>query len=207
MVNLPNNSGSIDFYAQIDGRSGGDLAIGNKYYFDGRGSAEYTLYGRDKEHGGVARVNYKGETVYNGIIPEDVVFYSSKVTSMKTGEEVDLSGMTFREAYEAGHIQPVLASTWNGYATGWPEQQMAKQSYVALRELTLGYNFPEKWIKHVGLQSARLAFTARNLCYIYNGTGIGVNPDGNLSNNSLTPYNYATTPFMRNFSFSLNLRF
>nr|WP_262493660.1 SusC/RagA family TonB-linked outer membrane protein [Millionella massiliensis] len=208
MVNLPNNSGSIDFYAQIDGRSGGDLAIGNKYYYDGNGNAEYTLYGRDKEHGGVNRINYKGETVCNGVVPEDVVFYTgSTVTSMKTGEEVDLSGMTFREAYEAGHIQPILASAWGQYAVGWPEQQMAKQSYVALRELTLGYNFPEKWIKHVGLQSARLAFTARNLCYIYNGTGIGVNPDGNLSNNSLTPYNYATTPFMRNFSFSLNLRF
>ena len=196
MVNLPNNSGTIDFYAQIDGRSGGDLCVGNKYYFDGTGNAEYTLFGRDEEHGGVARVNYKGETVMNGIIPEDVVFYSTKVTNMKTGEEVDLSGMTFREAYEAGHIQPVLAAAWNGYAVGWPEQQMVKQSYVALRELTLGYNFPEKWIKHVGLQSARLAFTARNLCYIYNGTGIGVNPDGNISNNSLTPYNYATTPFL-----------
>ena len=208
MINLPNNSGSIDFYAQIDGRSGGEMVIGNKYYYDGMGNGEWTLYGRDKEHGGIARVNWKGETVYNGIILDDCVFYSnSKVTSLKTGEEVDLAGMTFREAYEAGHIQPVLSSVWQYYASGYADQQISKQSYVALRELTLGYNFPEKWIKHVGLQSARLAFTARNLCYIYNGTSIGVNPDGNLSNNSLTPYNYGTTPFVRNFSFSLNLRF
>ncbi|WP_281671859.1 SusC/RagA family TonB-linked outer membrane protein [Rikenella microfusus] len=208
MVNLPNNNGSIDFYAQIDGRSGGDMVCGNKYYFDANGNAEYTLYGRDEKHGGVARVNYKGETVMNGIIPEDVVFYDgSKVTSMATGTEVDLSGKTFRQAVEEGHIQPVLSSTWQSVAAGYADQQVVKQSYVALRELTLGYNFPEKWLKHVGLQSARLAFTARNVCFIYNGTGIGINPDGNLSNNSLTPYNYATTPFMRNFSFSLNLKF
>lgn len=78
---------------------------------------------------------------------------------------------------------------------------------MALREITLGYNFPEKWIKHVGLQSARLSFTARNLCYIINKMNGGANPDSFISNNALTPYDYSTTPFMRNFSFSLNLRF
>ncbi|SUE35156.1 hypothetical protein [Rikenella microfusus] len=84
---------------------------------------------------------------------------------------------------------------------------VSKQSYMALRELTIGYNFPEKWIKHVGLQSARLSFTARNLCYIYNGTNGKSNPDGYITNNALTPFDYGTTPFVRNFSFALNLRF
>ena len=211
-VNLPNNSGSFDFYAQIDGRSGGSVIQPIKAnYIDPMGGTEQTLYGRDAEHGGVARVNYKGETVYNGIIP-DAVFSnigggSTKVTSFTTGQEVDLNGLTFAQAVEAGHIQPVLASTWYYYNGGNAEDQVSKGTYMALREITLGYNFPEKWIKHVGLQSARLSFTARNLCYIINKMNGGANPDSFISNNALTPYDYSTTPFMRNFSFSLNLRF
>lgn len=211
-ITLPNSSGSLDFYAQIDGRSGGSVIQPIKAnYLDNMGGTEQSLYGRDAEHGGVARVNYKGETVYNGIVP-DAVFSNAgggntKVTSMTTGQQVDLNGMTYREAVDAGHIQPVLASTWWYYNSGNANDQVSKGTYMALRELTLGYNFPEKWIKHVGLQSARLSFTARNLCYIVNKMNGGSNPDSFISNNALTPYDYSTTPFMRNFSFSLNLRF
>ncbi len=211
-VNLPNNSGSFDFYAQIDGRSGGSVIQPIKAnYLDGMGGTEESLYGRDKEHGGQARVNYKGEIEYNGIIPDGVFSNigggNTKVTSLKTGETVDLNGMTFQEACDAGHIQPVLAGTWKYYNGGAAEDQVSKGTYMALRELTLGYNFPEKWIKHVGLQSARLSFSARNVCYIINKMNGGSNPDSFISNNALTPYDYSTTPFMRNFSFSLNLRF
>ncbi len=210
-VNLPNNSGSFDFYAQIDGRSGGNSIqplVGT--YLNAPGALKATLYGRDKEHGGEARVNYKGEVVYNGIVPDAVFWDNSNyatVTSIKTGEKVDLSGMTFREAVDAGHIQPVLASMWYASRGGGANYQVSSQSYMALRELTLGYNFPEKWIKHVGLQSARLAFTARNLCYFVNKMYDKSNPESFISNNALTPYDYSTTPFVRNFSISLNLRF
>lgn len=211
-INLPNSSGSLDFYAQIDGRSGGSVIQPIKAnYLDPMGGTEQTLYGRDASHGGEARVNYKGDVVYNGIVP-DAVFSNlgggnTKVVSFSTGETVDLNGMTFREAVDAGYIQPVLASTWYYYNGGSAEDQVSKGTYMALREITLGYNFPEKWIKHVGLQSARLSFSARNLCYIINKMNGGSNPDSFISNNALTPYDYSTTPFMRNFSFSLNLRF
>ncbi len=211
-INLPNSNGSLDFYAQIDGRSGGSVIQPIKAnYLDNMGGTEQSLYGRDAEHGGVARTNYKGDVVYNGIVP-DAVFSNlgggnTKVKSFSTGQEVDLNGLTFREAVDAGYIQPVLASTWWYYNSGNAEDQVSKGTYMALRELTLGYNFPEKWIKHVGLQSARLSFTARNLCYIINKMNGGSNPDSFISNNALTPYDYSTTPFMRNFSFSLNLRF
>ena len=211
-VNLPNSNGSFDFYAQIDGRSGGKMVQALTAYM-GNGNLEATLYGRDKAHGGQARVNYKGETVYNGLIPENVVFSdlngaTNNVTSIATGETVSLTGMTFREAVEAGHIQPVMAATWYGYADFWTaENFVSPQTYMALRELTLGYNFPEKWIKHVGLQSARLSFSARNVCYIINKVHWKGNPDSFVTNNAMTPYDYGTTPFVRNFSVNLNLRF
>ncbi len=210
-VNLPNNSGSFDFFAQIDGRSGGTMVYSLGYIAYGSGNLKATLYGRDKKHGGVERVNYKGELDYNGIIP-DVVFSNqagnnTKVISMATGEEVDLHGMTFKEAIKAGHIQPAMAEVWHMRNMYSATTSVSSQSYMALRELTLGYNFPEKWIKHVGLQSARLSFSARNVCYLYNGTRWKGNPESFISNNALSPYDMGTTPFVRNFSVNLNLKF
>ncbi|MDE6500190.1 MAG: TonB-dependent receptor, partial [Rikenella sp.] len=210
-VNLPNNSGSFDFFAQIDGRSGGTMVYSLQGYGYHTGNLDVTLYGRDKKHDGVARVNYKGEIDYNGIVP-DVVFSNAAgnnttVISMKTGEEVDLNGMTFKEAVKAEHIQPVMAQVWHYRNRYSATTSVSSQSYMALRELTLGYIFPEKWITHDGLQSSRLTFSPRNVCYIYNGTKWKGNPESFISNNALSPYDLGTTPFVRNFSVNLNLRF
>ena len=35
----------------------------------------------------------------------------------------------------------------------------------------------------------------------------GSNPDSFISNNVFSPFDFGTTPFVRNFSFALNLRF
>ena len=213
MVNLPNNSGSLDFYAQIDGRSGGHSVQTIQPYATQAGNSKESLYGRGANNGGEARINYKGEWEYNGIVP-DAVFSNAaggttEVTSWATGQKVDLNGMTFREAVDAGHIQPMLASLY--YRQNWgysaTDMYVSSQTYMALREITVGYNFPEKWIKHVGLQSARLSFTARNLCYIINKAKGGSNPDSFISNNVFSPFDFGTTPFVRNFSINLNLRF
>ncbi len=214
-VNLPNNNGSFDFFAQIDGRSGGMMTNPGLRYGMSTGTVKESLYGRDKEHGGIERVNWKGDLLYNGI-ELDGVFRpadlggENTMTSLKTGQEVDLGGMTYMEAVNEGHIKPMLASAYYSYAFGWgcaSDLFTTKASYVALRELTIGYNFPEKWIKHVGMQSARLSFTARNLCYIYNGLYGKTNPESITSNNPLTPFDIGGVPFTRNFALTLDVRF
>lgn len=213
MVNLPNNSGSLDFFAQIDGRVGGQMISTKIREAMQYGNLEMTLYGRDKEHGGVPRVNYKGEVEYNGMIPDAVFYQDFTVKSFKTGEDVIVkAGTTFREVVENGDIQPMLSALY--YTAGgnfgfWGSQNVnvSDSTYFALREITIGYNFPDKWIKHVGLQSARLSFSARNLCYIYNKMTAGINPESISSNNPLTPIDYGGVPFTRNFSLNLNLHF
>ena len=216
MVNLPNNKGSLDFFAQIDGRVGGNMISTSSVTAMGAGAAKSTLYGRDAEHGGLARVNYKGETVYNGMILDGV--YAGKnpmeVTSMKTGETIDLRGMTMQQAVDAGHIQPMLSSAYYYGQFGWsggmaqPTEYMVYDlTYFALREITIGYNFPQKWIKHVGLQDARISFSARNICYLYNKLPDHLNPESMSSSNPLVPIDWGGVPFSRNFSINLNLRF
>lgn len=201
----------FDLFVQIDGRKGGHVITPLLRYQTGVGSLETTLQGRDAEHGGLARKNYKGETVYNGMIIDGVFNdKNSEVTSLKTGGKVSLSGMTMQEAVDAGHIQPMNSNMFYPYSYNWTapgEFFVQELTYVALREVTLGYNFPEKWIKHIGMQSARLSFSARNICYIYNGLEGKSNPEALTSNNPLTPYDASGLPFARNFALSLNVRF
>ncbi|WP_298061297.1 SusC/RagA family TonB-linked outer membrane protein [uncultured Rikenella sp.] len=229
MVNLPNNSGSLDFFAQIDGRVGGNMISANYANALSSGNLKSTLYGRDKEHGGIERVNYKGETVYNGMIL-DGVYAGKNAMIVKTlngqgsytdskGEvhigEVDLRGMTMQQAIDAGYIAPMLSSTyynaqyaWIGGELNFPTQDLVHEyTYLALREITLGYNFPQKWIKHVGLQDVRISFSARNICYLYNSLPDRMNPESMSSSNPLVPVDWGGVPFSRNFSINLNLRF
>lgn len=216
-VNIP-NAGSIDFYAQIDGRSGGKMLNGYNFNATQLGNTQNSMYGRDAEHGGVERVNYKGDVVHSGVMVDGVFAHSSpsyptlnKVISLKTGQEIDLGGWIYKDAVDAGHIMPTFAGYWHNQNNLWSVNSdyrtVSKSTYMALREITVGYNFPEKWIKHIGMQSARISFTARNICYLSNKLMNGANPEGLTNNNPLTPFDWVGAAFQRNFSVSLNLRF
>ena len=227
MVNLPNNSGSLDFFAQIDGRVGGNIISTSYVQAMSSGSNKASLYGRDAEHGGLERVNYKGETVYNGMILDGV--YAGKNPMLaKTlngqgsyvndkGETiygtVDLRGMTMQDAVDKGYIAPMLSSAYYQYqyvlgnARTPTDYMVYDGTYFALRELTIGYNFPQKWIKYVGLQDARVSFSARNVCYLYNKLPDHINPESMSSGNPLVPIDWGGVPYTRSFSINLNLRF
>ena len=227
MVNLPNNSGSLDFFAQIDGRVGGNIISTSYVAASGAGSNKGTLYGRDKAHGGVERVNYKGETSFDGMILDGV--YAGRTRQLATtlngqgsyvndeGETVygvvDLRGMTMQEAVDKGYIAPMLSSAYYQYqfvlgnARTPTEYMVYDGTYFSLREITLGYNFPQKWIKYVGLQDARISFSARNICYLYNKLPDHINPESMSSANPLVPIDWGGVPYTRNFSINLNLRF
>lgn len=214
-VNIP-NAGSVDFYAQIDGRQGGNMLNAFNSYVTSVGNTKSSLYGRDAANGGVERVNYKGEVEQSGLILDGVYLAGNSarttITSLKTGQSIDLAGMTHQEAIDAGHITPVYGPYYQLYNNNITRNMdmnnsVSSASYMALREITVGYNFPEKWIKHVGMQSARISFTARNICYISNKLVNKTNPESLTNNNPLIPFDWMGSPFVRNFSVSLNLRF
>lgn len=199
---------------QIDGRVGGKLINTSAGYIQGRGATKTSLYGRSAEHGGEARTNWKGETVYNGVVV-DGVFWDNNgsgtfITSIKTGEKMKVDGMSMREVVDAGHMQPMLAAIFyaqNMGNNGGTDLRTKDATYFSLRDITLSYNFPEKWVKHIGMQSARLSFSAQNLCYLYNGLISGSNPESIISNNPLTPIDFGGVPYSRTFALSLNVRF
>jgi len=81
-------------------------------------------------------------------------------------------------------------------------------SYVALRNISIGYNFSRKVLDRAGLASARIYGTGQNLLYRTADDYTGFNPES-INNTSATTYGYqrAGSPIFRTLSIGLNIEF
>lgn len=85
-------------------------------------------------------------------------------------------------------------------------------SYYAVREVIIGYTFPAKWMKRVGLNSARVYFSAQNLYYHFADSYRGINPEARFSSgvyaNSLYDgYQRGSYPLPKTFLVGIDLNF
>lgn len=62
-------------------------------------------------------------------------------------------------------------------------------SYIALRNVNLGYNLPREWTSRIGMTSARLYVSGSNLMYLKSDNYTGFNPES-LTTTSPTTYGY-----------------
>ena len=206
---------NFDLYIQGDGRFGGNYFSNMWKYSIPKGSLKSTLRGRDKEHGGIARINYKGETSYDGLMLDAVFAEGAKAPTQNpdgtVGELVEVGGMTYKDAVEKMNIRPVMTGAWYGWNYGWGMPCMPgsiqDNTWFALREITMGYRFPESICKKFGANYLRVGFTARNICYIINELTDGLNPAAISSNNPLQPMDIGGVPFSRSYALNLTVRF
>ena len=161
----------LDF--SIDFRIGGDVINEMYQYSTASGLTPESLQFRDTEHGGLSYY-YPGNNNASGV-PVQV---DPSLGAGPNGETV----------YHDGVILPgVVASTGEkntciipaGYyynqTYNWgtqPEQltyrhSVFDNSYVKLRELTIGYQFPEKLISKLGMTRLSVSVFGRNLFYFY----------------------------------------
>lgn len=86
-------------------------------------------------------------------------------------------------------------------------------SYVALRNLTLGYTINPDLLSKVGISSARVYVAATNLLYLWGDDYTSFNPEGVETTNSgyLGPTTYGVqvgaSPVVRSFTLGLNVNF
>lgn len=80
-------------------------------------------------------------------------------------------------------------------------------SYVYLREVKLGYNFPETWFKNIGVQAARVSLYGRNLWLIHSNAP-NVDPS-NITNSSSNVQGIegGALPSLRSYGVNLNVSF
>ena len=74
-----------------------------------------------------------------------------------------------------------------------------KASYMALREITLSYNLPKKWINALKMANASVYLTGQNLFYLTSYDGASPEPAGG--------YDYGRYPTPRTLIFGLNVSF
>ena len=78
---------------------------------------------------------------------------------------------------------------------------------VRLRELSLGYNFPKKWMDKTFFTKVNLALTARNLFFFYNASG-DYDPESGFNAGSIgNAFELNPMPTARNFGFNLLMSF
>ncbi|MDR3142292.1 MAG: SusC/RagA family TonB-linked outer membrane protein [Tannerellaceae bacterium] len=94
-----------------------------------------------------------------------------------------------------------------GGRSGVTEYYMFDATNIRLRELSLGYSFPQKWLDKLKLlQQLQLSLTARNLFFIHKSAPF--DPDAVLSiNNNNQGIDIFGMPFTRNIGFNLKVAF
>ena len=124
-------------------------------------------------------------------------YYESLISSVGLGyASPDLKDHWTDDNTDA-YFPRVLTNTegYNRFGAGETDRYIQSTSYLRLATLTLAYNLPEKWLKHVFMKSARVYFTASNLFTL---TGYkGFDPE-------LGDYNYPPT---RSYTIGLNFSF
>ncbi|WP_420152347.1 SusC/RagA family TonB-linked outer membrane protein [Siphonobacter sp.] len=192
---------------QVDSKIGGVMASSTHAYGSAFGSFKNSLAGRDAEHGGIAFTDEQGVQRNDGIIPDGVL--AAGVTATVDGTQVDLGGMTYREAVDKGYLKPVPAYAYydnlSNWGSGIREYSVFENSWVAVREASIGYDVPASLLNRIKVQSLRVSIVGRNLGYLYRTAKDGINPQGLLSNRAGEFAEYGGLPFSRNIGVSVNV--
>ena len=133
------------------------------------------------------------------------------------GEYMTVNGtdnyyMTVPGVKANGSPNDILVSAENYYnriglfsnSQGYAEEFVHDASYIKLKELSLGYDFPKRMLQKTPLTSLRLSFVARNLCFLMkNAPG---NPEGGYDTTMFSQaLDFLAVPYARTYGLTLNL--
>lgn len=82
--------------------------------------------------------------------------------------------------------------------------------FMALRDVTVGYTFPKKMLRKMGLSGLRVYATGQNLLYLMSSNYRGVNPEARSGSRAAMVKNSAQAgafPIMRTYNVGLNINF
>lgn len=98
------------------------------------------------------------------------------------------------------------AMTYYMAVAGVTEEFIYDASFVKLRELSFGYNFPQKWVKKIGVSNLFLSVVGRNLWNLYDKVPL-VDPESALNIGNAQGFESYGLPASRSIGFNLNVKF
>lgn len=199
--------GNFSATVQADAKIGGLMTSATHQYGGSQGAFAYSLPGRNLELGGVAFTDAQGLARTDGIVPDAVLAKGFMV--QVDGTPKDIGGMLFADAVTAGYVKPIRADWYYNNLTNWGagirEFSTFENSWVSLREISVGYNVPASLLSKAKVQSLRVSLVGRNLGYLYKTAKDGVNPEGLYSNRAGEFMEYGGLPLSRNLGVSVNI--
>ena len=179
--------------ASFDARFGGYVASYPSHYGTAYGYLAKSLVGADAAHGGVTYTSrWDGLTYDDGVIPDGVFLNGTALPqpgdkpAIVVGTDIKGSttpnGVTFREAYEQGAVDPCHQSSYMYRSNSWGQgvindNWFTKLNYIAFRDLSVAWAIPDKWANAVKCQGLTLQANAHNLGYLLNSMPNKENPE------------------------------
>ena len=160
---------------------------------------------------------YKGITLsamFDMKFGGDILSYSEMVAASnglakrtENRGEKDNYMMVFPGVTESGQPNTTKITASQYYGALLAEDFLYDASFIKLKELSIGYNFPTKLLKKTPIQSLSVSFVARNLCYLLKHTP-GTSPEGGYDTTMFSQaIDYAALPYTRTFGLSVSLGF
>jgi len=200
----------------IDARFGGNIASYSNKYGTAYGYLATSLYARDTEYGGVEWTtkfaDSQGQKFVDGVIPDGVFKDGQKVIT-PAGVDQDVSGLTYKEAFEKGYVEPTHASYFTYRNSAWStgvinDNWFNEVKYIALRNVSVSYNLPSTLAKKIKASSLSVALNARNLGYLYNSLPNHLNPESFRGTSSTESFRERSfSPYTASYTLTLSVGF
>ncbi|PCH75971.1 MAG: SusC/RagA family TonB-linked outer membrane protein [Flavobacteriaceae bacterium] len=199
----------------LDARYGGHIASYSNRYGTAYGTLNTSLAGRSPKFGGLTWTSQTGDsagkTYSDGVIPDGIFAEGQEVTGPQG--KVDVGGMTYQEAFDAGMVEPTHASGYHYFSNSWGQgtvndNWVSEVKYIALRSISVGYSLPKTVAEKIGAKSLYVALSGRNLGYLYNSLPNDLNPESFRGTTSSGTYLERTfSPYTANYSMTVAIDF
>jgi TonB-linked SusC/RagA family outer membrane protein len=151
----------------IDFQLGGEFFSQTKLYHDLFGTSPRSLKGREEWYSTHTGLLYG--TPISGVVPKG---YLEDGVNVNTGEVNDVV------------VQPMLRNVNVIYFSKIVSDYIFEATNVRMRELSLGYSFPQRWLKSSVVKNVNISFVARNLFFFYNSSG-DYDPESGFNSGSI----------------------
>ncbi|MBI9061273.1 MAG: SusC/RagA family TonB-linked outer membrane protein [Marinilabiliaceae bacterium] len=174
----------------IDFQLGGEYYSESRLYQDLMGTSKKSLKGRDEwyaTHEGLLHSD-----PISGVIPKG---YVEEGVNVNTGQANDVP------------VQPMTRNLNVIYFQKIVKDYIMDATNVRLRELSLGYTLPQKWMEKSFLTRVHVSFVARNLFFFYNASH-DYDPESGFNSGGIgNAFELNPMPTSRSFGFNMSLNF
>jgi len=171
---------NLNLSVLIDFKSGGDIYSGTNVRMTQAGFTKQTLLGREGE----APLTING-VVQTGTDPDGKPMYSPFTKTLAPGE---------------------AANYWSLLGDRAQENFVYDASFIKLRQVTLGYIFPNRLFTKSPVKSLMLSFVARNLAIIHKNVP-NIDPEATYTSSNAQGLDYFGMPATRTYGFNLRATF